>query len=158
MDNTNVISSVQKTCVSCMLFPVWRDLLLLPALHYEQFYHSYQGRLARWHKWRACDLWCRRSKRRVGEWAVAYMKQWKGWRMSCDIGKATEGLENELWCRWSHGKVGQWAELHCFTYLRHSSFSNPSFASPTSQALHLRHLASHPCNTYLCTGNACFVI
>ena len=27
-------------------------------------------------------------------------------------------------------------------YLRHSSFSNPSFASPTSQALHLIHLAS----------------
>ena len=29
-------------------------------------------------------------------------------------------------------------------YLRHSSFSNHSFASPTSQALHLRHLASRP--------------
>ena len=28
-------------------------------------------------------------------------------------------------------------------YLRHSSFSNPSFAS-TSQALHIRHLASRP--------------
>ena len=27
-------------------------------------------------------------------------------------------------------------------YLRHSSFSNPSFASPASQALLLRHLAS----------------
>ena len=27
-------------------------------------------------------------------------------------------------------------------YLRHSSFSNPSFASPTSQALHLIHLAN----------------
>ena len=27
-------------------------------------------------------------------------------------------------------------------YLRHSSFSNPPFASPTSQALHLRHLTS----------------
>ena len=27
-------------------------------------------------------------------------------------------------------------------HLRHSSFSNPSFAFPTSQALHLRHLAS----------------
>ena len=45
----------------------------------------------------------------------------------------------------------------CFTYitahsptlpllhLHHNSFSNPSFASPTSQALHLIHLASHPC-------------
>ena len=30
-------------------------------------------------------------------------------------------------------------------HLRHSSFSNPSFASPTSQALHLIHLASRPC-------------
>ena len=46
--------------------------------------------------------------------------------------------------------------FHRFTYitahsptlplldLRHSSFSKPSFASPTSQALHLRHLANHP--------------
>ena len=30
-------------------------------------------------------------------------------------------------------------------FLRHRSFSNPSFAYPTSQALHLRHLASRPC-------------
>ena len=29
-------------------------------------------------------------------------------------------------------------------HLRHSSFSNPFFASPTSQALHLIHLASRP--------------
>ena len=29
-------------------------------------------------------------------------------------------------------------------HLCHSSFSNPSFASPTSQALHLIHLASRP--------------
>ena len=35
--------------------------------------------------------------------------QWKGWRMSCDVGKTTEGLENELWRRWSDGKVGEWA-------------------------------------------------
>ena len=31
-------------------------------------------------------------------------------------------------------------------HLRHSSFSSPSFASPTSQALHLIHLASRPCS------------
>ena len=31
-----------------------------------------------------------------------------------------------------------------FSNLRHSSFSNPYFVSPTSQALHLRHLASRP--------------
>ena len=30
-------------------------------------------------------------------------------------------------------------------HIRHSSFSNPSFASPTSEALHLIHLASRPC-------------
>ena len=53
----------------------------------------------------------------------------KGWRMSSDVGKATEGLENELWHRWNDWKLGEWAELH----LRHNSFSNPSVASPTSQ-------------------------
>ena len=47
--------------------------------------------------------------------------------MSCDVGEVTEGLENEL------------------LQLRHSSFSNPFFASPTSQALHLIHVASRPC-------------
>ena len=30
-------------------------------------------------------------------------------------------------------------------HLRYGSFSNPSFASPTSQALHLIHLANRPC-------------
>ena len=34
-------------------------------------------------------------------------------------------------------------------HLHHSSFSNPSFASPTSQALHLRYLASRPCRKVL---------
>ena len=33
-----------------------------------------------------------------------------------------------------------------FLHLRQSSLSNPSFASPTSQALHLIHLASRPWN------------
>ena len=33
---------------------------------------------------------------------------------------------------------------------RHSSFSNPSFASPTSQALHLIHLASRPWSCGVC--------
>ena len=31
--------------------------------------------------------------------------------MSCDVGKATQGLENELWCIWSDGKFGEWALL-----------------------------------------------
>ena len=37
------------------------------------------------------------------------------------------------------------------SYIRHSSFSNPSFTSPTSQALHLRHLANRPCISTLVT-------
>ena len=49
--------------------------------------------------------------------------------MSCDVGKVREWLENELWHRWSDGKLGEWAELH------HSSFSNPSVASPTPQLI-----------------------
>ena len=39
-------------------------------------------------------------------------------------------------------------QLH---HLRHSSFTNPSFTSPTSQALHLRHLANRPCISTLVT-------
>ena len=73
--------------------------------------------------------------------------------MSCDVGKATEWLENELWRRWSDGKVGEWAHSTTFPYftyvtdhsptlpslyLRHSSFSNTSAASPTSQFI-LQH-------------------
>ena len=94
-----------------------------------------------------------------------WRKDWRtnsaqGWRMSCDVGEATEGLENELRRRCSDGKVGEWAELiviviaklilqpfRHFTYvtthsptfpslyLCHSSFSNPSDASPTSQLI-----------------------
>ena len=56
----------------------------------------------------------RRSERRVGEWTVTYVKQRKGWRMSCDEGKATKALENELRRRWSDGTVGEWAELIIF--------------------------------------------
>ena len=32
----------------------------------------------------------------VGEEPMTYVKQRKGFRMSCDVGKAAEGLENEL--------------------------------------------------------------
>ena len=37
-----------------------------------------------------------------------------------------------------------YSEILPLLHLRHSSFSNPWFASPTSQALHLIHLASRP--------------
>ena len=32
----------------------------------------------------------------VGEVPMTYVKQRKGCRMTCDVGKAAEGLENEL--------------------------------------------------------------
>ena len=32
----------------------------------------------------------------VSEEPVTYKKRKKGYRMSCDVGEATEGLENEL--------------------------------------------------------------
>ena len=82
--------------------------------------------------------------------------------MSCDVGEVWERLENAL-CSFSNLYVTSHMSqlilqpLRRFTYvtvhsptlpllhLRHSSFPNPSFASPTSQALHLVHLASRPC-------------
>ena len=36
------------------------------------------------------------------------LARWIKWR-SCDVGEAKEGLENELWHRWSNGRVGEWA-------------------------------------------------
>ena len=110
---------------------------------------------ARWRKWKSCD---------VGE-------RKKSWRMSCDVGEATESLENELCydynyelCSFSKFSVTSptsqliliLQSFRHFTYvtahsptlpllhLCHRSFSNPSLASPTSQDLHLRHLASSP--------------
>ena len=32
----------------------------------------------------------------LSEQLVTYEKRKKGWRMNCDVGEATEGLENEL--------------------------------------------------------------
>ena len=83
--------------------------------------------------------------------------------MSSDVGEATEGLENE------QSSSPTFPSLHLqptsllilqafrrFTYvtphsstlplfhLRHSSFSNPSFASDIPQDFHLCHLACHP--------------
>ena len=100
-------------------------------------------------------LWRRRRERRVGEWTGC---RWSNGKVGEWAVMATEGLENELWCRCSDRKVGEWAELiviviaeliiqpfRHFSYvtthyptvpllhLRHSSSSNPSFASATSQ-------------------------
>ena len=89
--------------------------------------------------------------------------------MSCDIGIVMERLENELCydynyelCSFSNLSVTSPTSqlilqpFHCFAYitthsptllllhLHHNSFSNRSFASPTSQDFHLCHLVS-PC-------------
>ena len=89
--------------------------------------------------------------------------------MSCDVGEVTERLENELCydynyelCSFSNLSVTspRWQLIlqpfRRFTYVtahsptlpllhvRHSSFSNPSFASPASHALHLMTSAHSP--------------
>ena len=93
--------------------------------------------------------------------------------MSRDVGKATEGFENELWRRWSDGKVGEWALLwltmssaHSQTFpslhLRHNSFSNPSVALPTSQLIlqsfcHFTYITTHyPTLPSLCLRHSSF--
>ena len=90
--------------------------------------------------------------------------------MSCDAGEVTERLENELCydCNYELRTFSNlsvtsptsqlilqpfrrfiYATAHSPTlpllHLRHSSFSNPSFACPTSLALHLIHMANRPC-------------
>ena len=78
--------------------------------------------------------------------------------MSCDVGKGTEGLENELWRRWKVGKVGEWTELIdieislSLPYLRHNSFSSPSVALPTSQLI----LQPFRCFTYVTAHSPTF--
>ena len=98
--------------------------------------------------------------------------------MSCDAGEVMERFENELdynyeLCSFSNLSV-TWPTsklilqpFRRFTYdtahsltlpllhLRHSSFSNPSFAYPTSKALHLIHLASRPCHGGLKLPDSC---
>ena len=73
----------------------------------------------------------------------------KGWRMSCDIGEAKEGLENEPLILQAFSRMSQLIlqPFRCFTYitahfptlpllhLHHSSFSKPSFASPMSPGM-----------------------
>ena len=68
--------------------------------------------------------------------------------MSCDVGEATEELENELWCRWSDGKALRFsAHSPSFPslHLRHISFFNLSVALPTSQLI----LQPFRCFTYI---------
>ena len=81
--------------------------------------------------------------------------------MSCDVGEVMESLENEQSSFSKLSVTSPMSQLILqpfprFTYviahsptlallhLHHSSFSNPSFAYPTSQDFHLRHPASRP--------------
>ena len=74
-------------------------------------------------------------------WDRGWLTRWRKWS-TCDIGEATEGLENELWCRWSDWRG--WRRRLCsfsspsIAALCHSSFSslaNPFVASSTSQLI-----------------------
>ena len=150
--------------------PVWPEFHFRSPITHRRIIGNLifqHGRLARWIKWRACD---------VGEAK-------KGWRMNCDVGEATHSptfpslhLRHSSFAHsptfpslhLSHSSFSNLSvaspksqlilqPFRFFTYvtahsptlpllhLRHSSFSNLSFASPTSQALHLIHLASRPC-------------
>ena len=60
---------------------------------------------------------------------MTWVKRRKGWRMHCDIGEMTERLENEQ----SFTYVTAHSPALPSLYPRHSSFSNPSVTSPTSQ-------------------------
>ena len=59
--------------------------------------------------------------------------------MSCDLGELTGSLENELCSIHQLFRHFTYITAHYPTFpllhLRHSSFSNPSFASPTSQLI-----------------------
>ena len=121
---------------STVLF-IYRFQLKIMSIKWKQclknsFVKSQSKRLARWR---------RRSERRAEEWTVTQVKWRKDWRMNCDVGKATEGLENELWRRWRKGlrmsSAHSRAHSPSFPSLheRHSLFSNPSVALPTSQLI-----------------------
>ena len=64
------------------------------------------------------------------------LARWRKWK-SCDVGEAKEGLENEQSSFSKAFSRFTYVIAHSPTlpslYLKHSSFSNPSIASPTSQ-------------------------
>ena len=80
----------------------------------------------------------------VSEEPVMQEKRKKGWRMSCDVGEAMVGLDNEF----SHSP--NFPPLH----LRHSSFSNTSVALPTSQLI----LQPFRCFTYVTAHSATLLL
>ena len=62
--------------------------------------------------------------------------------MSCDVGEVTERLENEL-CYDCNYELCSFSN-HSVATPTSQLILQPFFASPTSQALHLRHLTSRP--------------
>ena len=107
-----------------------------------------------------CDLIMGGSPGKLSEELVTQEKRQKGWRMNCDVGEATEGFESSFsnlsvtsptsqlilqpFCRFTY--VTAHSPTLSLLYLRHSSFSNPSFAYPALQALHLIYPARRPWN------------
>ena len=85
---------------------------------------------------------------------MTQVKQRKGWRMSrsnLSVTSLTSQLILQPFRRFTY--VTAHSPTHPLLHLRHSSFSNTSFASPMSQALHLIHLASRPCKCSIYTVN-----
>ena len=83
---TTHLQSPSKLLQSLCWSPNWKTCKLSPLLEsansqIKTYVMLYHGRLARWHKWK-----------------------------SCDVGEAKERLENELWRRWSNIRVGEWVE------------------------------------------------
>ena len=73
--------------------------------------------------------------------------------MSCDVGEATEGLENELWRRWSYGNVGEWTllipqPLFRFSYVTGSSITSPG-EPPMSSNVKRNHIVKSECTIFL---------
>ena len=58
----------------------------------------------------------------VGEVPGTYLKQWKGCRMSCDVGEATEGLESDLLRRRNNERAGDAATTWLHLRLRHFAY------------------------------------
>ena len=89
------------------------------------------------------------------------MKWREGGEWALSIGEVAERLEMSR----AHIQLSRhftYLTAHSQTlpllHLRHNTFSNPSFAFPTSQALRLRHLVSRPWNQQSHTSNAQWLI
>ena len=115
------------------------------------------GQLTRWREWSDCDvgeategfeneLWCRWSNGRAGEWvtmqvkfqnsgewAVTSVKQWKGVANPSVTSPKSGQLILQSFRHFTY--VTAHSPTLLLLHLHHSSFSNPSVASPTSQLI-----------------------